>query len=70
MFTNTMQVANSRVEEIIRELSVLALHGNETSTQQNTAIFEKFTFKCLSHDLSFDKERESLPKNILQSNLG
>ena len=29
----------------------------------------KFTSKCLSHDLSFDKERESLPKNILQSNL-
>jgi len=69
MFTNTMQVANSQVEEIIRELSVLALHGDETSIQ-HTAIFEKFTFKCLSHDLSFDKERESLPKNILQSNLG
>lgn len=34
-----------------------------------TLPFKKFTFQVLSHDLSFDKERESLPKNILQSNL-
>ena len=34
-----------------------------------TLPFEKFTFQVPSHDLSFDKERESLPKTILQSNL-
>ena len=60
-----MQVA-SRVEEkeIRCELSVLALQD-----EMITLPFEKFTFQVLSHDLSFDKERESLPKTILQSNL-
>jgi len=34
----------------------------------NTLPFKKFTFQCLSHDLSFDKEeRESLPKEYPSS---
>ena len=36
----------------------------------HTAIFEKFTFQTLSHDLSFDTQQGKSSKNNPQSNLG
>ena len=59
-YLRNMQVA-SRVEET-KKLSVNFLFSLFRGWNERTHCHLKFTFKCLSHDLSFDKERESLPK--------
>ena len=53
-----MQVA-SQMEET-KKLSVNFLFS--LFRMKWTHCHLKFTFKCLSHDLSFEKERESLPR--------